>query len=137
MAIGCRFENNASLAISPRGWTVVGCVFVGTNVTYLNPGNDGNNGSVVGCVFDGSTIVTQGADNLKIVASQFQNVTFSGGSVQLNSGINYGIVGCSFYGYNVVISDLYRGHSVFVAFNNFDAGSNLVVLVRDNYTLDS
>ena len=137
MAIGCRFENNASLAISPRGWTVVGCVFVGTKVTYLNPGIDGNNGSVVGCVFDGSTIVTQGADNLKIVASQFQNVTFSGGSVQLNSGINYGIVGCSFYGYNVVISDLYRGHSVFVAFNNFDAGSNLVVLVRDNYTLDS
>ncbi|WP_029163846.1 hypothetical protein [Saccharolobus islandicus] len=137
MAIGCRFENGSNLAISPRGWTVVGCVFVGTNITYLNPGIDGNNGSVVGCVFDGATIVTQGADNLKIVATQFQNVTFNGGSVQLTQGINYGIVGCSFVNYNVVISDLYRGHTIFIAFNNFDDGSNLVILIRDNYVVDS
>ncbi|WP_338602525.1 hypothetical protein V6M85_02395 [Sulfolobus tengchongensis] len=140
MVIGSRFENGSNLAISPRGWTVVGCVFVGTNVTYLNPGTDGNNGTVVGCVFDGASIVTQGADNLKLVACQFQNVTFSGigGKIQLVGGINYGIVGCSFEsGYNVIISDLYRGHTVFIAFNNFDFGSSLVVLVRDNYHVDS
>ncbi|NON63376.1 hypothetical protein HLB03_11815, partial [Acidianus sp. DSM 29099] len=121
-----------------RGWSVVGSTFVGSN-TYLNPGVDGNDGSIVGCIFDFGTLITQGADNLKIVASQFQNVTFSGngGSVKLASGINYTIVGSSFVGYNLTITDLYRGRGVFIAFNNFNEGSNLVVQVRDGYSLDS
>jgi len=139
VVMGSRFENNAGLAISPRGWAVIGCTFVSSE-TYLNPGVDGNNGSVIGCIFDYGRLITQGADNLRVVASQFQNVSFTGngGYVQLVGGINYAIVGCAFESHwNVQISDLYRGNSVFVAFNTFDFGTNLSIQVRDGYHVDS
>lgn len=138
MVFGSRFEQNGVLAMSARGWSVVGCVFIGKN-SYLNPGNDGNDGSVVGCVFDGATLITQGAANLKVVACQFQNVTFSGyqGSAQITLGWNYVIVGCSFIQYPLSITNVYNGHTVVVAMNNFDYGSNLVIGVCDDGYLDS
>lgn len=138
VVFGSRFEQNGVLAMSARGWSVVGCVFIGKN-SYLNPGNDGNDGSVVGCVFDGATLITQGAANLKVVACQFQNVTFSGyqGSAQITLGWNYVIVGCSFIQYPLSITNVYNGHTVVVAMNNFDYGSNLVIGVCDDGYLDS
>ncbi|BBG24899.1 hypothetical protein IC006_2233 [Sulfuracidifex tepidarius] len=135
---GSRFEHNAVLAMSARGWSVVGCVFVGKG-SYLNPGNDGNDGSVVACVFDGATLITQGATNLKIVASQFQNVTFSGyqGTVQLTLGWNYVIVGCSFVQFPLSITNVYNGHTIVIAMNNFDYGSYAEIGVCDSGYVDS
>lgn len=131
MAIGCRFDRNAVLAISPRGWTVVGCVFVGTQVTALNPGIDGNDGIVIGCIFDGTTIVTQGAIRLRIVGSTFENLTIpSQGSIELTLATDYVIVACSFNNYNVIMKDLKLGDRVTVAFSTFTS-SNLVLLVED------
>ena len=135
-----RFENEASLAISPRGWAVIGCVFL-SSITSLNPGVDGNNGSVIACVFDYSRIVTQGANNLRLVACQFQNVSFSGnpGYVQLSQGVNYAIVGCAFEGdWSVQMTDLWGSpSSLFIAFNTFDFGSSLVIQIRDGTFIDS
>jgi hypothetical protein len=136
MAIGCRFDRNAVLAISPRGWTVVGCVFVGTNVTALNPGVDGNDGIVIGCIFDGTTIVTQGATRLRIVGSTFENLTIpSQGSIELTLATDYVIVACSFNNYNVTMQDLKLGDRVTVAFSTFTS-SNLVLLVEDGQNVN-
>ncbi|BCU69641.1 hypothetical protein [Stygiolobus caldivivus] len=136
MAIGCRFDRNAVLAMSPRGWTVVGCVFVGTNVTVLNPGTDGNDGSVIGCIFDGTTIVTQGATRLRIVGSTFENLTVpSQGSIILTLATSYLIVGCSFNNYNVTMQYLKLGNSITVAFNTFNS-SDLVMLVEDGQNIN-
>ena len=136
IAMGCRFERNAVLAMSPRGWTVIGCVFIGTNVTALNPGTDGNDGTVVGCVFDGTTIVTQGATRLRIVASTFQNFTFPGeGSIILTLATDYVIVGCNFYNYNVTMRELKLKDRVTVAFNTF-VSSDLVILVGDGHLIN-
>ncbi|BCU68098.1 hypothetical protein HS7_15350 [Sulfolobales archaeon HS-7] len=138
IVLGTRFENNGGLAISPRGYAVIGCTFVSSN-TYLNPGVDGNNGSIIGCVFDYARLITQGANNLRVVASQFQNVTFSGngGYVELTQGVDYAIVACTFESYQVTISDIYGGRSLFIAFNTFNFGSNVVVQIRDGYYIDS
>jgi hypothetical protein len=131
MVISCRFDRKALLAITPRGWTVVGCVFVGTNVTALNPAIDGNNGIVIGCIFDGTSIVTNGAFSLRIVASTFENLTIpSQGSIELTRATDYVIVACSFNNYNVTMKDLKLGDRVTVAFSTFTS-SNLVLLVED------
>ena len=139
IVFGSRFENQAVLAISPRGWTVIGCSFIGANTT-LNPGNDGNDGSVIGCIFDGGKITTQGAQNLRIVGCQFQNVTFSGNEttpyIHLYSSNNYAIVASTFVNYNVFLSDLWLSNSVIIGFNTFQ-DSNLIIQVRDGQQIAS
>ncbi|AWR93947.1 hypothetical protein [Acidianus brierleyi] len=139
MVIGSRFENEGGFAVSSRGWTVVGCVFVGPHA-FLNPGNDGNDGMVVGCVFDSGTIVTQGASGLRVVACTLHNVTFPGGyygSMNYTYGQNFALIGCVISNYTIALNQLTGRGSYLIAFNTFNPSSDLIIAVADNAVVQS
>jgi uncharacterized protein YjbI with pentapeptide repeats len=129
-----RFENTTLTSVSEHGWTFVGSVFVGLAQVNIT----GSNGSIIGCVFDGALLSGQNAQNVKIVASQFQNVSFSGlgDKVSFTQGSGYSIVANSFIGYNLVLS-LGQSSWAVVGFNTFKNGANLVVLAQDGTLVEN
>jgi len=138
VVIGCRFETNALFAVSSRGWSVIGSVFVSSG-SQVNPGNDGNDGNIIGCVFDSGQIVTQGATNLKVVACTLHNVTFPGGyfgQMTYNYGSNVSIIGCTISSYQINLTYIFGpsttgGGAITIAFNTFNPSSNLVIGIQD------
>jgi hypothetical protein len=139
VVIGSRFENNGVFAVSPRGWAVIGCVFVSYDA-ILNPGNDGNDGMIVGCIFDSGSITTQGAAGLRVVACTLHNVTFPGGyygQLTYVYGQNFALIGCVLSNYTVELTQLTGAGSYLIAFNTFNPSSSLVIEVADNNVVQS
>ena len=128
-----RFENTTLTSVSEHGWTFVGSVFVGLAQVNIT----GSNGSIIGCVFDGASLGGQNAQNVKIVASQFQNVSFAVyGKVSFTQGSGYSIVANNFIGYSLVLS-LGQSSWAVVGFNTFKYSANLVVLAQDGTVVEN
>jgi uncharacterized protein YjbI with pentapeptide repeats len=128
-----RFENTTLTSVSEHGWTFVGSVFVGLAQVNIT----GSNGSIIGCVFDGASLSGQNAQNVKIVASQFQNVSFAVAvKVSFTQGSGYSIVANNFVGYSLVLS-LGQSSWAVVGFNTFKNSANLVVLAQDGTLVEN
>ncbi|MFP3260759.1 MAG: hypothetical protein RXQ22_07750, partial [Sulfolobus sp.] len=128
-----RFEDTTLTSVSEHGWTFVGSVFVGLAQVNIT----GSNGSIVGCVFDGTSLSGQNTQNVKIVASQFQNVSFFVDvKVSFTQGSGYSIVANNFVGYSLVLS-LGQSSWAVVGFNTFTYSANLVVLAQDGTLVEN